>query len=570
LTRLFLAAIVSAVLASAQPAQVSAVSGRVADLAGQPLRKVALTLRPNGAAVPQPTPLYIAASDAQGKYSFDAVEPGSYMLSAERAGYLQKFYRATPRETMSRITIGAGQRISDINIAMARAIAVSGKVLDAEGDPVAGVQVSLLRRMANNGAEFAVQRSVSTDPSGRYELLDLAAGQYYLSARGSGYDAAFPIEGMRAVNYSQAGLRTNPGHPFDYYATTYYPGETDRKAAQPIRIATGQSEVAGIDIRLRKTPAFLVKGKIAGTPQGHPLEQCQIVLSHVGVPSAMGGNIGYEGATARIAKDGSFEFQDTRFPPGSYVLTAIWSQGRSLVLARQNVAIINHDIDDAVLTFQPLLEVRGILAIEDQTQTDFGAYPGGNPPPTIITQVSLQALTVTAVPNSPSTRIQRDGSFNIADVAQGTYNVRVYGVPSGTYVKSIRLDGREVTNAGAEITAATAASLRIMLSRAVGRASGTIRTDDGKPAVNCSVTLMSDPYQAGGTSMLTGSDDTGHFTTPPLAPGTYRVYGFEYLEMAQRYDPDFLAQFENRSVRITVKENSEEQVTLRLIPPAPL
>ncbi len=575
MTRAILLAIFTGALSFAQPAQTTAISGRVTDTAGQPLRKVTLTLRANGTGVPQPAPSYIATADAQGNYSFDGVEPGSYLLSTERAGYLGKYYRSTPRETMSQIAVAVGQRLAGINIAMTRAVAISGKVLDAEGDPVANVQVSLLRRTSNSGAaEFTSQRSVSTDSAGRYEIPDLAGGLYFLSARGGVYDTAFRIEGMRAVNSSQAGLRNNPAQPTDYYATTYYPSEIDRNTAQSIRIATGQGEVTGIVIHLRRTPAFLVKGKVSGVPQGQPLGQFQLLLSRDEMPPAVarGRNFGIDGAPVQIAKDGTFDSQGLRFPAGNYVLSAVFMpQGIIQVLARQAIVITDHDLVDAVLTFEPLLELRGTVGIEGRPQTDFAAYPAVNPPLAIITTVTLQAADGASQWNSNiHARIQSNGAFTIANVAPGTYMVRVFGVPSGTYVKSIRLGGREVKDAGAEFTETTAGSLQITLSEAVGSVSGVILTDDGKPMANCSVTLMSEPYEMGGMSMLTGSDRTGHFTTWPLPPGTYRVYAFEDLDMAQHYDPDFQAQFESRSVKVTVKENSVEQVTLRPIPPAPL
>jgi hypothetical protein len=89
------------------------------------------------------------------------------------------------------------------------------------------------------------------------------------------------------------------------------------------------------------------------------------------------------------------------------------------------------------------------------------------------------------------------------------------------------------------------------------------------PAGGTSVTLVSDANAPSRISMLTGVNENGRFTLPKVAPGTYRLYAWEDLEVAQHYDPDFLQPFESQSVSLTVKENGREQVTLRQIPSAP-
>ncbi len=69
--------------------------------------------------------------------------------------------------------------------------------------------------------------------------------------------------------------------------------------------------------------------------------------------------------------------------------------------------------------------------------------------------------------------------------------------------------------------------------------------------------------------MLTGVNEGGQFILPKVAPGTYRLYAWDDLETAQHYDPEFLKPYESQSVKLTVKENGREQVTLRQIPSAP-
>lgn len=169
--------------------------------------------------------------------------------------------------------------------------------------------------------------------------------------------------------------------------------------------------------------------------------------------------------------------------------------------------------------------------------------------------------------NGLNSRIQSDGSFTIPGIAPGTWDLGVGGTV-GMYVKSIRLGSREVSPDGIQIDATTAADpLQITLSPAMSTISGIVQTPDGKP-VSGAVTIVGVPYLPGRGTVMTGSDRNGRFSTPGIPPGTYRVFAWEDLDTAQRYDSDSLVQYQNQSVTVTVKENETAQVTLRQIPAA--
>jgi hypothetical protein len=569
-SRFLFAAIISAMFAFAQeparPADLHAgnfatIEGHVTDASGHPIRKAGLTLSQGGTPLKPP---YNAITDAEGKFSFDEITPGGYTLSVERAGYLTQRYRASPRETISTIILTAGQHLKEINVTLARAVTISGRVLDEAGDPVANVTVRLLRRTLQSGLGLTALRFVNTDESGEYHVPDLSAGQYYLSA-GVGNGTAFSILGMRAVRSTASDPPAKPGDSREYYADTFYPAEREQRAARAIDIL--HDDMQGLDIHLWKTRAFLVSGKLVGTVPGHPLEQCQIVLTPADLPSVM--SPGPQGTVTRIAKDGSFGFSGSHFPPGDYFIMAIVSGGRQMLLARQRLVVGNRDIDDAVLSLQPLVELHGSVAIEGEQQTDFSAF-SGTPPPSVTMHIGLSLLNSPMVSDVGSRIKADDGSFAIADIAPGAYEVRVSGIPGDRWVKSIRLGSQEVTDRRIEVTRATGAMpLQIMLSRSVGLIEGIVERDPGKPAASSALTVFGDPLGKGVT-MLTGVQEDGRFTLPRLPPGTYRLYAWEDLEEAQRYDPVLLKAYESMSARVTVEENGIVRVTLREIPaPAP-
>jgi hypothetical protein len=229
----------------------------------------------------------------------------------------------------------------------------------------------------------------------------------------------------------------------------------------------------------------------------------------------------------------------------------------------------NRDIDDAVLNLQPLVELHGSVALEGERQTDFSVFPG-TPPPSVTMHIGLSLLTGPMLSDIGSRIKADDGSFAIADIAPGAYEVRLSGIPGDGWVKSIRLGSQEVTERRIEVTGATGAMpLQITLSRSVGQIEGIVERDPGKPVASSTVTVFGDPLGKGVT-MLTGVPEHGRFTLPGVPPGTYRLFAWEDLEVAQCYDPVLLRAYESMSVRVTVKENGTERVTLREIPaPAP-
>jgi hypothetical protein len=219
---------------------------------------------------------------------------------------------------------------------------------------------------------------VFTDESGNYRIPDLTAERYYLSAGGD-RGPVFSILGERAVNTPVASMPpTRPGESPGYYGTTFYTGETDQSLAKPIQILAGQNDLHGMNIQLRKRPAYQVTGKIVGALPGYPIEQSQVLLVSVDTPSAMG--FGVWGTVAHIAQDGSLDFPG-RFQPEDYFIRVMSGlPGRQIVLATQRLTIRDRDIN-AFLNLQPLAEVRGNVVIEGAPKTDFSLLPGTLLPP---------------------------------------------------------------------------------------------------------------------------------------------------------------------------------------------
>src|SRR5882672_9134759 len=126
-------------------------------------------------------PSHAARTSDDGAFVFQDIEPGQYRVSATLQGYVYG-QGGTSGPGLS-ITIAAGQKITDVHLAMISAGVIAGRIADHNGDPVdhAQVQASKTSYAAGRRKLVAVQ-SVSTNDLGDYRLFGLPPGQYYVSA----------------------------------------------------------------------------------------------------------------------------------------------------------------------------------------------------------------------------------------------------------------------------------------------------------------------------------------------------------------------------------------------------
>jgi thermitase len=112
-----------------------------------------------------------ALTDAAGMYAIDDVPPGSYQVVASKEGYQTSSLTVS---VLSETTAVANFSLSQIIVPGS----ITGSVTDAEdGSPIVGAAVS-------DGA-----RTVTTDASGKYTIVDVPSGSYEVTASKEGYES---------------------------------------------------------------------------------------------------------------------------------------------------------------------------------------------------------------------------------------------------------------------------------------------------------------------------------------------------------------------------------------------
>jgi protocatechuate 3,4-dioxygenase beta subunit len=179
------------------------IAGRVTDDGGEPMARVQVygLWFPPGSTRGQRSGSPVFTDDL-GQFRLFALQPGEYAVAAEarmptfvnpnaiqldadeeHSGFLTTFYPGTPDEaTAQHVRTRAGVEMTGIEIRMTRGrlFKLSGTVLDSQGNPVARANGQLSRRSAALGTFGS---GFSTDEQGRFQMQNLAPGNYRLSVR---------------------------------------------------------------------------------------------------------------------------------------------------------------------------------------------------------------------------------------------------------------------------------------------------------------------------------------------------------------------------------------------------
>jgi len=504
----------------------ASMEGTVVDaVSGKPLKDVSLMLMgATGAGSPN-----AATTDEAGHFVLKNLEAGGYMLLATHPRYARQMYGS--RNGLmggTRLTIAAGQALKEIIFKLQPNSIISGKVTDEEGEPLKDVMVRALTSIYQRGRRQQIPVGMaSTNDLGEFRIGNLAAGKYLIWATVTRQGGKSASDGTESA-----------------YLPTFYPNSPETSGAAPVAVGAG-SEAGGTDIRLIKTKAVRVKGKVMGMNANQKLA-VRLIAKDAGMLAMM---------TARFANvkptDGSFEI--AAVPPGSYVLRAMdstKSAGPALPLEVGDKSIEGLTVD---VTPAPDLDGEIIFDGEQSQKPSFRSQ-----------RVLLEAVDgIVMMP--PMTNAAEDGSFHLKAVAQGKYFVRVMPAPDGTYVSSVTLGDLKMGDDGLEVGTTGTAKLEIKLRPGAAQIEGTVQDAEGNPASGVTVALIPKSrsyllYQAAMT------DQKGAFSFKSTTPEDYLLLALEGGEPGAFFDPEFVKTYESKGEKITLKENDRKGVTLKLIP----
>ena len=516
------------------------VDGRVTNTAGKPLARATIALVGNNrtAALPLP-PAYRTTSNPDGAYALDDVEPNTYRIFVQRTGYLDFVFTQVDGKVACPIAEGEHKKL---DIKMTAESFVSGRVTNEDGEPFSGARVNILRATRTGARQQLTSLGpVTAGSDGSFSIGRLRAGRYYLTASNP---PSLTDTNQREIHPNQAGD--------ERYVTTYYPSAIDTTAATLIDLPP-ETELHGLDIRLRRARVFHLAGKIV-QPSGAPVPNPTLTLIRPGITD---GTDPMGTANRIFAIDGAFQINGLL--PGTYALQA-WAGSARQLQGHRSIAISDRDLDDIVVNVVPGLEIALTVRIED-------ADPQAVNIPAIMSQLGRFTLTATDGVNlNAMAEARPDGTWIFHNIGPGTYRMGLGG-PDGTYVKSIRFGDRDVTNSELDTTAG-AAPLVMVLSPHAAEIAGVVHDPKGQPLAGTIVTLWTPGLPPPGTldrARSTLTDAAGKFRFPNLAPAEYRVAAWEKIQPGLPNVPEFHQKFDAEATTVRVALDAHESVQPILI-----
>lgn len=496
-----------------------AVEGTVVNsLTGAPVAKSLVTLREINRYAGHQT-----LSDAAGRFRIDNVLPAVYVLWAEKQGFVRTqpdFDRAAPRANV--LTVVAGKTAKDLAVPLTPAAVISGRVVNDDGQAVAGATVQLLRySYASKGPRMEAAVTSTADDRGEYRIAGVAPGRWYLGF-------------FRYIAAPDAAGRVHSVVAERGYGFTFHPGVERAAEAAPLDIAAG-AEITQ-DLRLNRVRLFHIRGIAPGAVAERSSLSADTCAERVPPYHSV-----------RVKPDGTFDFWG--MTPGPYCLHLRNQTDAGLAYAERQVVLAERDLNGVALALEPGVVLRGSVTLE-----------GGTVERLIRARVTL---TGTARSDSMSTGIEAGGVFSFAGLAAVPSRIGLERVPEGIYLKAVRQGSTDLSATMQIDVKPGARPLEFVFGSDTGSVSGAV-SGDGTGRESIAVTLAPTGPLAARTDLVTTadpSDGAGAFKIPHAAPGRYLLFAWELNDLGLAESPEFRALLESRATTVEVRPG--ESVTVR-------
>ena len=520
-----------------------------------------------------------ALTDPQGRYEFKDLPAGRFTVSVSKAGFVtMQFGQSRPFEPGHPIELADAQVLEKVDLALPRGSAVSGRILDEFGEPVADANVTAMRMQYSGGRRrlMPMGRNSTTNDLGQFRLFGLPPGEYYVSATMRSLDSMV-FDMLGGSSGGPTGSNNNSG-----YAATYYPGTPNPGEAQRVSLAVGQ-EMSSVDIQLQPVKLARISG-VATSSDGKAMSGALVML----MPSMKEAMAFMPAGTSRTDKDGNFTLSNVA--PGEYSLQ-IQSMAAMMNAATQAMSMMNggdappatpsspspaeHEFVTANVTVTGD-DITGLIVTGTRGAKATGRiiFEGGDKPDKIATLRLMAAPTDTDnMPTAASvfgaSSVTENGTFEI-DSLVGGRAFHILNLPKGWYFKQATHEGTDVTDRGYDFKPGeTVENFEIVLTTKQQILSGAVTNDKGETAKEYTVVAFTDDQQKWS---LTNSrwvasaraDQQGQFRITSLPAGSYFAIAVEYVEQGEWRDPEWLARASRTATRFTLDDGGTKTLDLKL------
>jgi hypothetical protein len=465
-----------------------------------------------------------ATTDSKGHYVRPALLPGNYSIRIVSRGY------STGNQSL---TLAAGTDVI-LDFKLRKITTIFGRVLDAEGKPAVGVQVTPWIEpfhQTTGSSRYHLGSPTKTSADGRFvlEFYSLAAGRYYLVTQPTPLVEKGSMEGGRPEPVGNV------------------------MAVYPISLRRNEWRT-GVEIVLGRSATFCARASLDYYPYVRDKTQTQLRL--VSVYPAWEYDL-----VSQVVGDGELKF--CGLAPGAYYLEVekrratspsggynprygwISETWKAEATKRVDFKLSDRDLDLGKVIPENETKLHGRVTIA-------GATPG--------TPLPVMDVVWRSGFNFQRVRISASGDFEYSAFPEAPWPDFV--LPHGYYVKQILVGDRDVTRTphrggASEVTVVLGSDKSSLVGRVVDKENRAV-----PKAVVALLASGSSRPETGTRPLILVADNEGRFEISCAEPGTYRLLAFDRGLYLTADDPDFLRLHLIEAVEMNLTASAESTVTI--------
>jgi hypothetical protein len=444
--------------------------------------------------------------------------------------YGQRDHRDAPRVVdVTTIPVADG-----IDVALPRAAVITVKVIDENGEPIAGAAIGGMQTRFVDGRRQLANVNLShyqprTDDRGESRLFGLWAGEYYVTARLS--------------ELGPAGF----GPPPPQY---FYPGTLSSNQAQPITVGSGE-EVFAVLALARRTKTGTLTGRIV------PSGSASLASVSVQIRAIQPGGW----ATFPVASATESEFTAVEMPPGTY---AVHVRARNASGGQEYANVpVAFTGDDTILTITtaPPGSLHGRIVFDEP-----GAAAAVSP-----SEITLSPVFVGSSVAPGRVQLNDDWSFEVSGiVGEGLLRVKHSG--KRWFLKQVLSNGEDVTDRSLDFqTEFMNRGLEVILTQRRTEVTGMANDPrSGRPSSDYVIVAFSENaehWTPRSRYVATARpDQAGQFTLTGLPPSRYLIVALDRFERGREYDVDTLRRLRKVAREVFLSEGEAKYEVLNVVP----
>jgi protocatechuate 3,4-dioxygenase beta subunit len=503
----------------------------------------------------------------KGNFEFANLPPGSYYIRATHAGMIQK--STHPSGILVNLEAGQSQ---DLSLLMLIGCAITGRILNEEGEPMENVSVATLRHLYTMaGRRLTPESTATTDDKGEYRLFGLKPGSYLLLADTARQSLE---EGSLSAPVGTRGGAGSAKENQKVYAATYYQNESAPEHATPIVLKPGDETQA--NFALVRVPAHHISGKISGLAMPKPADKAE---EHRRFVTVMRNGSSLPTGMAVVSKDSSFETGP--LPSGKYKVMAMDvgtmdEKSDRASYGFREVVVGDSDVTGVTITLNSARkQLNGVVHTDGNSKLDYSKL--------FVLLISAEQADEQSESadvaegfeygsGSGFAEVGKDGSFKVdVSTSSDTYHAGLGARGSGLedwFTSKVLVGGKDVLESGFKITGAEHGPIEIVISDKGATLEGVALNGEKKPFPNAEVIAVpSDPKLRKRFELMqrTVADQQGHFKLRGIRPGEYIAFALEEAQEQPFLEDSFLKQNSGQTQALKLEPGGKQKVELQVI-----